>query len=257
MHIISIAIQKGGSGKTTTAINLGAALQHMGKKVLLIDLDPQANLTQALGFEEPEPNLYDLLKSEFDGEAAELKSAMLEAGEMRLLPASLDLANAELELISIYSREKILGMMLDGLDENEFDFVLIDCPPAIGMLTVNALAASDFVLMPLQAEFLPLRGVHSFMKTFKKIQRQVNNNLDLLGIVLTKFDRRKTMNRNVLEQLQGEYGDKVFQTQIRINIELAKAQEWGVDIFNHDNTSRGAFDYRALAREFLNRIESE
>ena len=255
MNIISIAIQKGGSGKTTTAINLGAALQLLGKKVLLIDLDPQANLTQAMGFEEPQPNLYDLFKSEFDGQAADLSGAMLDTGGMKLLPASLDLAAAELELIGIYGREKILGVMLQSLDSAAFDYVLIDCPPAIGLLTVNALAASQYVIMPLQAEFLPLRGVHSFMRTFQKIQRQLNPHIDLLGLVLTKYDERKTMNRNVLDQLQSMYGNKVFNTQIRTNIELAKAQEWGVDIFRHDKTSRGATDYLQLAHECLQRIE--
>lgn len=254
MHIISIAIQKGGSGKTTTAINLGAALTQLGKRVLLIDLDPQANLTQALGFEDPSPNLYDLFKSEFDGEAADIEAAILDAGGLKILPSSLDLAGAELELISIYSREKILGVMLESLDKNAFDFVFIDCPPAIGMLTVNALAASQFVLMPLQAEFLPLRGVRSFFKTFNKLKRQVNPNLEILGIVLTKYDSRKTMNRNVLMQLQEDYGNKVFEARIRTNIDLAKSQEWGVDVFRYDKTSNGAFDYLQLANEFLQKI---
>lgn len=257
MQIISIAIQKGGSGKTTTAINLGAALTQLGKRVLLIDLDPQANLTQAMGFDDPSPNLYDLFKSEFDGEAADIEAAILDSGGMKILPASLDLAGAELELISIYSREKILSIMLESLDKNAFDFVFIDCPPAIGMLTVNALAASQFVLMPLQAEFLPLRGVRSFWKTFKKLKRQVNPNLEILGIVLTKFDSRKTMNRNVLLQLQEDYGDKVFEARIRTNIDLAKSQEWGVGIFQYDKTSNGAFDYLQLANEFLRKIPPE
>lgn len=253
MITISIAIQKGGSGKTTTAINMGAALQRLGKSVLLLDLDPQANLTQALGFEEPSPNLYDLMRTEFDGEEADLDGAMKNSGDLRIIPASLDLAGLELEMISIYNRERVLKTMLQPLDD-EYDVLLIDCPPAINLLTINALVASDYVLMPLQAEFLPLRGVHSFMKTFKKIKKQLNENLELLGFVLTRFDQRKSMNRNVMEQLSAEYEGKVFDSTIRTNIALAQSQEWGVDIFRHDPGSNGAFDYMQLAQEVLRRL---
>ena len=254
MLTLSIAIQKGGSGKTTTAINLAAGLSRLGQRVLLVDLDPQANLTQALGYDEPEPNLYHLLKEEFDGEAADIEAAILKAKGFDFIPASLDLANAELELISIYGREKILGLMLEGLPGETYDFAIIDCPPAIGMLTVNALAASDYVLLPLQAEFLPMKGVYSFMKAFQRVKRQLNPKLDILGILLTQFSARTKMNHKVLEQLSREYEGKVFNTQIRSNIALAKAQEWGVDIFTYDNSSNGAYDYMQLSREVLDRV---
>ncbi len=255
MQTLSIAIQKGGSGKTTTAINLAAALSRLGQRVLLVDLDPQANLTQALGYEEPEPNMYHLLKEEFDGEAADIAAAVIEAKGFDFLPASLELATAELELIGIYGREKILSVMLGGLDEDAYDICIIDCPPAIGMLTVNALAASDHVLLPMQAEFLPLKGVHGFMRAFKKIKRQLNPNLEILGIVLTRFNARAKMNKKILEQLSREFEDKVFSTHIRTNNALAKAQEWGVDIFTYDSSSNGAYDYMQLAREVLERIK--
>ncbi|MDX2246135.1 MAG: ParA family protein [Bacteroidia bacterium] len=253
MITLSIAIQKGGSGKTTTAINLAAGLRHLGKSVLLLDLDPQANMTQALGFEDPQPNLYDLLRQEFDGEEAGIDKAIVFSGDLPLIPASLDLAGIELELVSVYNREKVLRTMLQPL-ENKYDFLVIDCPPAINLLTVNALNASDYVLMPLQAEFLPLRGVHSFMKTFQKVRKQLNPELKILGFVLTRYDSRKSMNRNILDQLNAEFGSLVFETNIRTNISLAQAQEWGQDIFRFDNTSNGAFDYMQLAQEVLLRL---
>ena len=255
MHIISIAIQKGGSGKTTTAVNLGAALQQLGKSVCLLDLDPQANLTQALGLGEPEPNLYDLLKTEFDGDEADINAAMLNSGGIDVIPASLELATIELEMISIYNRERILKTMLESL-EDHYDYLIIDCPPAISLLTVNALMASEYIIMPLQAEFLPLKGVHSFMRTYKKIRRQLNPDLKILGMVLTRYSERKSMNRNIFDQLTTEYGPLVFETFIRTNIALSHAQEWGVDIFRHDKSSNGAFDYMKLAQEVLARIES-
>ncbi|TAE58301.1 MAG: ParA family protein [Bacteroidetes bacterium] len=250
--ILSIAIQKGGSGKTTTAINLAAALQQLGKKVLLIDLDPQANLTQALGFSaEPEPNLYHLLRQEVQGDSPDVAAAILEAGTLRLLPASLELANAELELVSVYGRERILTRLLQQLPPDAYDWIILDCPPSIGMLTINALTASDQVLMPLAAEFLPLKGVQSFMRTFNLVQKQLNPRLRLMGLVLTRYDQRTTVNRDMLDQLIREYGDSVFDTRIRPNVALAKSQEWGVDIFSYDKTSNGAYDYLQLAREVL------
>lgn len=252
--ILSIAIQKGGSGKTTTAINLAAALQQMGKSVLLIDLDPQANLTQALGFSaEPEISMYHLLRQEASGTGSDPGSAILQSGNLNLIPASLELANAELELVSVFGREKILSRILQRLPANAFDWIILDCPPAIGMLTINALTASDQVLMPLQAEFLPLKGVQSFMQTFQLVQSQINPRLRLLGLVLTRFDKRSTVNRDTLDQLTRLYGDALFPQSIRTNTALAKAQEWGVDIFSFDKSSKGAFDYLQLAKEVLRR----
>ena len=255
MLTLSIAIQKGGSGKTTTAINLAAALRQMGHSVLLMDLDPQANLTQALGIlEEPKRNMYTLLKQESMGEEPQVKESIIPTKSgLEMIPASLVLADAELELVSVYGREHLLSNLLEAI-ENDYDFLFIDCPPAIGMLTVNALVASDFVLMPLQAEFLPLRGVSSFMRAFEKIKKNLNKKLEILGFVLTRYDRRKNMNRNVLDQLEQTYGDKVFETRIRTNIALAGAQEAGIDIFSYQRSSNGAEDYRELAAEFLQKI---
>ncbi len=256
MLTISIAIQKGGSGKTTTAINLAAALQLRGQRVLLVDIDPQANLTHALGFEqEPDKNMYHLLKQAAEGDEVDINDFIrMSACGLMLLPSALELASAEMELVSVYGREHLLSGMLSIL-RGAYDVVLIDCPPSIGMLTVNALVASDSVLMPLQAEFLPLKGLRSFLRSFKTIKMRLNRKLDMMGIVLTRFDERKDMSRRMLKELTDEFGDKVFSTRIRTNIALAKAQERGQDIFSFDKKSNGAKDYAALADEVLARIK--
>lgn len=256
MQIVSIAIQKGGSGKTTTAINLAAALKQLGKSVLLIDLDPQANLTQALGYNEPEPNIYHAFKEEFRDEESDLTKITLESSGLAFVPASLELAQIELELIGVFSKEKILSLMLQSVGD-AYDYVFIDCPPAVGMLTVNALTASHYVLMPLQAEFLPLKGVQSFKRSFEQIKRKLNPSLEILGIVLTKYNARKSTNKKISTQLMEEYGELVFDTKIRTNISLAKSQEWGVDIFSYDRSANGAYDYMQLADEFLKKINKQ
>jgi chromosome partitioning protein len=255
MPIIAIAIQKGGSGKTTTAINLGAALVRAGKKVLLVDADPQANLTQALGIEdEPAYNLYTELKKEIQGDGGDLRQTIIrtQAG-MDVVPASIELAIAELELVSVYGREQLLKMLLEPLLP-DYDLVLIDCPHAIGMLTVNALVASDYVLIPLPGEFLPLKGVYSFMRQFDMIRKKLNVKLQLLGMVLTKFDERKLMNLSVKQQLEEKFPGKVFAGVIRTNVQLVKAQEAGKDVFTYDKSSNGAKDYQILAEELLKKI---
>ena len=255
--ILSLAIQKGGSGKTTTAINLAAALQQMGHKVLIVDMDPQANCTQALGMlEEPEFGTYQLLKKEASGEDANALDAVIgTASGVDLIPSGLELASAELELVSVYGREQLTKQLLKPL-RDLYDYIFIDCPPAIGMLTVNALVASDYVLMPLQAEFLPLKGLRSFLRSLEKIKKQLHPQIKLIGFVLTKYDKRKSMNREVLQELETEFGDKVFHTRIRTNIALAKAQEAGLDIFHYDKRSNGASDYQLLAQELLQRLLS-
>ena len=255
MPIISVAIQKGGSAKTTTAINLGAALQRKGKKILLVDADPQANLSQSLGItDEPEINLFTVLKKEISGESGNIKEAIIHTSSgLDIIPSSIELAGAELELVSVYGREQMFGWILQPI-VNEYDYIFIDCPPAIGMLTVNALTASDYVLMPLQAEFLPLKGLRSFMVHFKAIKSKLNKKIEILGFVLTRYDERKNMNRQVLHTLESEFGEQVFHTHIRSNIQLAKAQEAGKDIFSYDKHAHGAEDYMKMAEEFLQKL---
>ncbi|MFM9946760.1 MAG: ParA family protein [Saprospiraceae bacterium] len=254
MPILSIAIQKGGSGKTTTAISLAAAWRQSGHKVLLIDLDPQANCTQSFGLpDDVEPSIYQLLRAEASGQPAEVTEVILNIRELAFIPSSLELASAELELVGVYGREKLLAGILEPL-RARYDYIVIDCPPAVGMLTVNALAASDFVLMPLQAEFLPLKGVQSFMRHMDQVRTRINPNLALLGFVLTQYDPRKNMSRRVLDALEAAYPGKLFAARIRRSIALAEAQQSGVDIFNYDHKSNGARDYEALAKEILTRL---
>jgi chromosome partitioning protein len=255
MYVVSVANQKGGCGKTTTTVNVGEALQRLGKKVLLIDADPQANLSQSLGMpEEPEHNLYTVIKNEMTGNEAFIRKAVvvLDSG-LSVVPASLDLALAENELVSVHGGEQIFDEVITPMKE-DYDFIFIDCPHAIGMLTVNALIASDYVLIPLPGEFLPLKGVYSFMIQYNKIKKRLNKKLELLGLVLTKYEERKTMNLQVREELVQEFGEKVFQTVIRTNIQLAKAQELGKDIFSFDKNSNGAKDYEQLAEELLRKL---
>jgi chromosome partitioning protein len=257
MPIISIAIQKGGSGKTTTAVNLGAALVLAGKRVLLVDADPQANLSQALGIEdEPVCNLYTELKMEIQGDGGELQRSVVRTNQgLDVIPASIDLAIAELELVSVYGREQLLKGLLEPLLP-DYDLVLIDCPHSIGMLTVNALVASDYVLIPLPGEFLPLKGVYGFMRQFEMIRKKLNARLQLLGLVLTKYDERKLMNLSVKQQLEGKFPGKVFNGVIRTSIQLVKAQEAGKDIFSYDKSSNGAKDYQVLAQELMEKLQS-
>lgn len=254
MPTISIAMQKGGSAKTTTTINLAAALQQQGKNVLLIDADPQASLTQALGIPvDSERNLFTEITRETRGENGDLQAAVqVSACGLPLVASSIELAWAELELVTVYGREQIFSWMLDKV-KPYYDFIFIDCPPSVGMLTINALVASDFILMPLAAEFLPFSGVGSFMKHFKTLHK-LNKNLEVLGLLLTRYDERKIMNRDVQHRLQEEFGEKLFRTHIRNNMQIAKAQEAGLDIFHFDRRCHGAEDYASLATEFLERV---
>ena len=256
MSIISVAIQKGGAGKTTTAINLAAALRQNGKSVLLIDADPQANLSSALGIpEDYELNLFTELKKEISGDNGGLEKVVFETKcGLSVVPSSIELASIEHELVSAYAREQILKSLLEPVAD-KYDFVIIDCPPALGMLTVNALTASDYVLMPLQAEFLPMKGVYSFIHHFNYIKNKLNKKLEILGFVLTRYDERKTLNREVYQKLENDFEGKVFNTRIRTNIQLAKSQEAGLDIFSFDKSSNGAIDYLKLASEFLDRLD--
>jgi chromosome partitioning protein len=254
MPVICCATLKGGCGKTTTAINLATALLRQGKTVLLIDSDPQANLSQSLGIpDEPEKNLFTELSKEIAGEGSQLGEAIVRTKSgIDVIPSSIELAGAELELVSVYGREQMFSWMLENI-RNQYDYVFIDCPPSIGMLTVNALVASNYVLMPLQAEFLPLQGVRSFISHLKAIQK-LNKHLEILGFVITRYDERKKMNRQINDELEREFGDKIFKTHIRSNIQLANAQQAGLDIFSFDKHCHGAEDYGKLAEEFQQKI---
>ena len=267
MSIVSIAIPKGGSGKTTTAVNLAAALFRLGKRVLVVDADPQANLSQSLGVrQELVRDLHTEWQKEMAGGGGETvteqqddlrQTIVRTASGLDLLPGSPLLAQTESELFSAEEGESLLSDMLHSVAA-DYDFVFIDCPPALGMLTRSALVASRYVLMPLQAEFLPLHGAKMAMDFLSgdiaKIRARRKTAIDVLGFVFNRYDDRRTVNRRMCRELEEQYPEKVFKTRIRTNIQLSKAQEAGVDIFSLDSHSNGAVDYAALAKEFLSKL---
>jgi chromosome partitioning protein len=250
MQTYSIAIQKGGSGKTTTALHLAVDLARRGYRVLAVDLDPQANLTQGLGITDYQTeSVYNVLH-----ESKTAADVMQDAHGLKLLPSSLDLAAAEMELVSMYARESRLKNALEKISQ-DFDFCLIDCPPSVGILTINALAASQKVLMPLQAEFFPVKGAALFTRTIDQVRKAINKELQLAGLILTKYDPRKVMHREVSEMLKGQFKGLVYTSSIRQNIALAEAAASGLPVFDYAPESAGSEDYKALTSEFLHRLK--
>jgi chromosome partitioning protein len=242
--IYAVSNHKGGVGKTTSTINIGAALANKNKKVLLVDLDPQANLTQSMGIKNVEISIYENLKGEKIIHPIEYKN------NLYVLPSSLDLSAAEIELSSEPGREYILKDILLQLT-SKFEYILIDCPPSLGLLTINALTAADFVLIPMQAEYLPLRGLAKLTEIIKKIQTRLNNNLKIGGVFLTQYDIRKVLNRDIAESVSNFFGDKLLNKKISSNIALAEAPSQGKDIFLYNRNSKGATDYTELCDEMI------
>lgn len=248
--IISLAQHKGGTGKTTSAVNIGAAMSLNKKKVLVIDLDPQANMSQSLGIAEEELGIYGALREEHD-----LKTAIINIREnLDAVPADLDLSGAEIELSSEAGREYILKELLDPV-RDEYDYILIDSPPSLGLLTVNALTASNEVLIPLQAQFLSIRGLSKLIEIIEKIKKRLNKQLKIGGVFITQYDGRKILNRNVLETIKTHFQSELFNTVIRDNVSLAEAPSAGEDIFVYAPKSNGAKDYKDLCKEILKRHE--
>ena len=245
--IIAILNHKGGVGKTTTTINLAAALQQKKKRVLAIDMDGQANLTESFGLSiEEEKTVYGTMKGEYP-----LPLVKAENG-ISIAPACLDLSAAESELINEPGRELILkGLIARLLDTQKFDYILIDCPPSLGLLTLNALTAADYLIIPVQAQFLAMRGMAKITNVIEIVRERLNPNLNIGGIVITQFDKRKTLNKNVSEIINDSFCDKVFKTVIRDNVALAEAPIKGKNIFEYNKNSNGAKDYTSLAQEVL------
>jgi chromosome partitioning protein len=242
--IYAISNHKGGVGKTTSTVNIGAALANKGKKVLLLDLDPQANLTQSLGIKNVEISIYDNLRGEKIIHPVEYRS------NLYVLPSSLDLSAAEIELSSEPGREYILKDILSQL-VNKFDYIFIDCPPSLGLLTINALTAADYVIIPMQAEYLPLRGLAKLTEVITKIQTRLNHKLQIGCVFLTQYDSRKVLNRDIAESVLEFFGKKFLNAKISNNVALAEAPSQGKDIFIYNRNCKGAIDYDNLCNEMI------
>jgi chromosome partitioning protein len=250
--VLAIVNQKGGVGKTTTAVNLAASLAAQEKRVLLVDLDPQGNATSGLGIARDQgerPTIYHALLGETDARAAVLPT---EVPNLFVLPAGTDLVGAELELVSVDGRENRLRSALEPLRAGH-DFILIDCPPSLGLLTINALVAADRVLVPLQCEYYALEGLGSLLRTIDLVRANLNRDLLLEGVVLTMFDARNNLARQVMKDVQGNLPGQVYETIIPRNVRLSEAPSHGRPVLLYDIESKGSQSYLQLATEFIKR----
>jgi len=247
MRKIAVINHKGGVGKTTTTVNLGSGLHKCGKKVLLIDMDPQAHMTYSLGVQahDIEINIYKILRGENKIEDAYIKID----DDFIIVPASLDLSGADVELSGIPGREYLLKENLGNLEN--FDYVLIDCPPSLGLLTLNALVFCDEIFIPLQTEYLALQGMSKLLKAVDVVKARLNGSLKISGIIGTRYDSRKRLNNEIIEKVKEHFGSKLFNTLIRDNISLAEAPSFGQDIFTYEPGSHGATDYMNLSKEVI------
>lgn len=250
--IVALANQKGGVGKTTTAINLGASVAACERRVLLVDIDPQANATSGVGVTDAERSMYDVLIDNVP-----LRDIIRPTGipTLHLAPGSVDLVGAEVELRDAIGREYYLKRMLEPIVA-DYDYILIDSPPSLGLLTVNGLTAAHSVLVPLQAEYFALEGLSQLLATIERVQGAVNPGLEIEGIVLTMYDERMNLARQVADEVRTHFGDKVYGTVIPRNVRLSEAPSFGKPIILYDIRSRGSEAYVSLAREFIQRAEN-
>jgi len=250
-EILAIVNQKGGVGKTTTTVNLGAGLAAKGKKVLLVDVDPQGNATSGLGFDKRtlEKTTYDAIINE-----QPMQEIIRPTGRRNysICPSNIQLAGAEVELVGAMARENFLKRALSAV-RNDYDYILLDCPPSLGLLTVNALTAADGVIVPIQSEYYALEGLTQLMETLSIVRRHLNPELEVFGVVITMFDSRTQLSGQVATEVKKHFGDKMFRTMIPRNVRLSEAPSHGKSIGEYDPKSKGAECYASLAREVLGR----
>ena len=248
-RIIAIANQKGGVGKTTTSVNLSACLAHVGKKVLLIDTDPQGNATSGVGINKGDVQkcIYDILIDDADFHEVILTTKV---ENLDIIPATISLAGAEIELVSTISREVRMKHAIQGVKE-QYDYIIIDCPPSLGLLTINALTASDSILIPVQCEYYALEGLSQLLSTIRLVQKHLNEHLTIDGVLLTMFDARTNLGIQVIEEVKKYFQDKVYRTIIPRNVRLSEAPSHGEPIIVYDSRSRGAEVYLELAKEVV------
>ncbi len=252
-RIISVANQKGGVGKTTTAVNLAASLSFKGEKVLLIDMDPQANTTSFVGIQDPVKTTYDILEGLQDIKDVVLKT---EIPGLYLSPADVNLAGAEIEIVEFEEREFLLSKSVKNI-RNEYDYVIIDCPPSLGLLTINALVASDTVIIPIQAEYFALEGLGKLLGTIHRIQQSINEKLEIEGVLITMYDKRLNLSQQVLAEIKRFFPDKVYNTIIPRNVKVAEAPSFGKPVLMYNSESAGAKGYLYLAEEVISYDKKE
>lgn len=250
-RIIAIANQKGGVGKTTTAINLSACLAEKGKKVLAVDMDPQGNMTSGLGVDKDnaEKTIYDLIIGEADINEVICKEAL---ENLDVIPTNIDLSAAEIELIGVEDKEYIIRNAIHKV-KDEYDFVIIDCPPSLSMLTVNAMTTADSILVPIQCEYYALEGLSQLIHTIELVKERLNPELEIEGVVFTMYDARTNLSLQVVENVKDNLNQNIYKTIIPRNIRLAEAPSYGMPINKYDTKSTGAESYRLLAEEVINR----
>ena len=251
MKVISLVNQKGGVGKTTTAVSLASYIGKKKKRVLLVDLDPQANATSGLGIEksELENTTYDLLINECPVRDVIFESS---AQNVDIIPTNINLAGAEVELVNAISRENILRSAIEEI-KDDYDYIIIDCPPSLGLLTINALTASDGIIIPIQGEYYALEGLSQLVETINIVKKKLNPDIEIVGVVLTMFDMRTQLSKQVREEVEEYFKKKVFKTIIPRNVRLAEAPSHGLAISDYDKSSKGAKAYEALAAEVIKR----
>lgn len=250
--IIAFANQKGGVGKTTSAVNIAASVGILGKKVLLIDIDPQGNTTSGVGINKKnlKATSYEILIGEIEAEKAIITT---EFKNLSVIPSNISLAGAEFDLYQLEDREYRLKEQLNAIRDN-YDYIFIDCPPSLGMITVNALAAADAVIIPMQCEYYALEGLSQLMLTIRKIKQLYNPELEICGILITMFNGRLILTMQVISELKKYYSDKLFKTPISRNVRLSEAPSFGTPVYYHDKSSKGAKEYLDVAKELTSRI---